>query len=214
MEKNCIDLSLYLVTHREGLSLEVFYETILKAVRGGVSIVQLREKDTDALEFLTIGKGLIDILKPIGIPLIINDFVELALAIGADGVHLGQSDGSITEARKVLGPRAIIGLSVETLEQARAAQSLPLDYIAASPVFSTPTKTNIAEPFGLERLRELCHSTRFPVVSIGGINISNIEDVITAGSAGVSVVSAIFNAKLPQEAARELLTKIKGARSL
>lgn len=212
MGKNCIDLSLYLVTQRKGLSLEAFYDTVFEAVKGGVSILQLREKGTDMAEVLTIGKGLVDILRPIGIPLIVNDSIELALAIGADGVHLGQSDGSIAEARRILGPRAIIGLSVETLEQARAAQSLAPDYIAASPVFSTSTKTDTAEPFGLEGLRELCRLTRLPVVAIGGINISNIQDVILAGSSGVSVVSAIFNAESPRKAARELLGKIKEAR--
>lgn len=212
MRKNSIDLSLYLVTQRKGLSLEAFYDIVFEAVRGGVSIVQLREKGTDVAEVLTLGKGLMDILRPIGVPLIVNDSVELALAIGADGVHLGQSDGSIAEARRILGPRAIIGLSVETLEQARAAESLELDYIAASPVFSTLTKTDTAVPFGLEGLREVCRLTGFPVVSIGGINISNIQDVILAGAAGVSVVSAIFNAKSPRKAARELLSKIKEAR--
>lgn len=214
MMNDCIDLSLYLVTQRRGLSLKAFYEVILEAVEGGCSVVQLREKGTDKAEFLKIGKDLLDILKPRGIPLIVNDSVELALAIGADGVHLGQEDVSIVEARRILGSRAIIGLSVETLEQARVAESLKLDYIAASPVFETSTKKDIATPWGLEGLRELCGLTKFPVVSIGGINIDNVEDVISAGSSGVAVVSAIFDEEFPREAARELLNKIKGARKL
>lgn len=212
--KNNIDLSLYLVTQREGLSLEAFYQTVFEAVEGGVSVVQLREKGTPAAEFLAIGKKLLKLLRPMGVPLIINDSVEIALSIGADGVHLGQGDGSAAEARRILGKEAIIGLSVETLEQARAAELLRLDYIAASPVFATPTKTDTSEPWGIEGLRELCCLTKFPVVSIGGINLSNIEDMILAGSAGACVVSAIINASSPREAARQLLIKIKGARKL
>lgn len=212
MRKNSIDLSLYLVTQREGLSLEVFCRTILEAVNGGVSIVQLREKGTDRADFARVGKGLLDILRPMGVPLIINDSVEIAMAIGADGVHLGQGDQSVVEARKILGVGAIIGLSVETLEQAKAADYLDLDYIAASPVFGTPTKVDTAQPWGMEGLRELCSSTRFPVVSIGGINVNNVQDMICAGSSGVAVVSAIFNAESPREAANEFLTKIEEAR--
>lgn len=213
MAKSCIDLSLYLVTQRESLSLDVFYDIILEAVRGGVTIVQLREKGTEREEFLKVGVGLLEILRPMNIPLIVNDSVELALAMRADGVHLGQEDGSVVEARKVLGPEAIIGLSIENLDQARKAEHWELDYIAASPVFRTQTKVDTAEPWGLEGLRELCSLTRFPVVSIGGINIDNIEDVISAGSRGASVVSAVFNAKAPREAARELLTRIERVRS-
>lgn len=212
MKKNSLDLSLYLVTRRESLSLEAFYNVVLEAVEGGVSIVQLREKGTALAEFAELGKGILDILRPKGVPLIINDSIELALAIGADGVHLGQGDASVVKARKLLGPKAIIGLSIETLEQARAAESLDLDYIAASPVFATPTKTDTAKPWGLEGLSELCRSTKFPVVSIGGINLGNIEDIVHAGSAGVAVVSAIIDAPSPQKAARELLIKIEGAR--
>ena len=214
MGKNYIDLSLYLVTQRGSLSLKAFFDIIKEAVRGGVSVVQLREKGTDIAEFLRIGESLLDILSPMGIPLIINDSVEIALAIGADGVHLGQGDISIAEARRILGPKAIIGLSIETLEQAWAAESLELDYIAASPIFRTPTKVDTSKPWGLEGLKLLCGMTRYPVVSIGGITIENTEDVITAGSSGISVVSAIFNAESPRKAARELLIKIEESRNL
>lgn len=212
MEKKNIDLSLYLVTQRGGLSLEAFYRVVLEAVEGGVSIVQLREKGTDASEFLSIGKGLLKLLRPKGIPLIVNDSVDIALAMRADGVHLGQGDVSVSEARRILGKRAIIGLSVETFDQARAVELLELDYIAASPVFETPTKTDTAEPWGLEGVRKLCRRTKFPVVSIGGVNLGNVEAMICAGSAGACVVSAIFNAESPGEAAREFLIKINGAR--
>ncbi len=212
MRESNIDLSFYLVTQRGGLNLEAFYQVISAAVEGGVSIVQLREKGTNAVEFARIGKGLLGILKPIGIPLIINDSIEIALAIGADGVHLGQGDESVIEARKILGPRAIIGLSVETLAQAKSAESLGVDYIAASPVFGTPTKTDTAEPWGMEGLRGLCSSTMLPVVAIGGINIGNVQDMFRMGSSGVAVVSAIFKAEFPREVAREFVIQIEEAR--
>lgn len=212
--KNYIDLSLYLVTQRGSLSLEAFFDIVTEAVRGGVSVVQLREKGTDEAEFLKIGGKLLDILRPMGVPLIINDSIEIALAIGADGVHLGQGDMSVGDARRILGRKAIVGLSVETLEQAKAAEDMELDYIAASPIFRTPTKVDTGEPWGLKGLRELCRMTKLPVVSIGGITIGNIKDVIVAGSSGASVVSAIFNVELPREAARELLIKIEEGRRL
>lgn len=212
MTERKIDLSLYLVTQREGLSGEAFRRVVLEAVAGGVSVVQLREKGVEADVLLRIARELLGILRPLGIPLIINDFVELALEVGADGVHLGQGDGSVCEAREILGPRAIIGLSVESLEQARLAEEMGVDYIAASPVFGTPTKVDTGEPWGLEGLRELCGLVRLPVVAIGGINLSNIEAVVEAGAAGVAVVSAIFNAQFPREAAEILLNKINETR--
>lgn len=212
MTERKIDLSLYLVTQRGELSGEAFRRVVLEAVAGGVSVVQLREKGVEADVLLRIARELLGILRPLGIPLIINDFVELALEVGADGVHLGQGDGSVCEAREILGPRAIIGLSVENLEQARLAEEMGVDYIAASPVFGTPTKVDTGEPWGLEGLRELCGLVRLPVVAIGGINLSNIEAVVEAGAAGVAVVSAIFKAQFPREAAEGLLNKINETR--
>lgn len=206
--KSYRDLSLYLVTHRSNLTFDAFFEVIEQAIQGGVTVVQLREKGTSKAEFIEIGKALLDRLRPKGIPLIINDSIEVALRINADGVHLGQSDSSVTEARRILGKKAIIGLSVETLEQALEAQALDIDYIGAQ-IYLTESKLNISNPWGLEGLKKLCRISRHPVIGIGGVNNDNIEGIINAGAAGVACLSAIFKAPLPFHAAQELMSKIK-----
>ncbi len=146
------DYGLMLVTDRAlsgGRSIEKIVE---EAAAGGVSIVQLREKAASAREFVAIGRRVAEILRPHRIPLIINDRVDVALAVLADGVHLGTSDMSVTDARAILGPRAIIGLSVENEKQAVTAERLDVDYLGISPVFSTPTKTDTGAPWGVEGL--------------------------------------------------------------
>ena len=146
-------LKLYLVTNR-GLSLgRSLEEVVSEAVAGGVTMVQLREKDTSTGEFIRLACKLTDLLRPLGIPLIINDRVDVALATDADGVHIGQSDMPYEIARKLLGPDKIIGLSVENMNDLLRANELDVDYIGISPVYCTPTKTDTAEPFGLEGLR-------------------------------------------------------------
>lgn len=207
--KELIDLSLYLVTHRGDMGLGAFYDLIDQAVKGGVSAVQLREKEVSQKEFIEIGKELLKRLRLKGVPLIINDSVEIALEIGANGVHLGQSDFPAEEARRILGRRAVIGLSVETLEQGLMAQGLDIDYIAASPVFATPSKLDTGKPWGLEGLRQLCKISKHPVIGIGQIHSANVQDILLAGAKGVAVVSAIFNAQDPYLAAYELILKIK-----
>jgi len=198
------DPRLYLVTDR-GLSLGRPIEAVVEAaVRGGVTAVQLREKSSPPDEFLKSAARLKIVLDRAEIPLIINDSVEIAAASGAAGVHLGQSDTSIMEPRRKLGPGAIIGLSVETLEQAEAAAGLDLDYLGVSPVFSTPTKKNAGPAWGLDGLRHLRARTRFPLVAIGGINASNAASVLAAGSDGLALVSAICSAPDPESAAREM----------
>jgi thiamine-phosphate pyrophosphorylase len=206
--KRPIDLSLYLVTQRSSLELEDFYNIIRSAVEGGITTVQLREKETSAREMISIGKRLLLLLKPFGIPLIINDRVDVAHAISADGVHLGQSDLSVAEARAILGKKAIIGLSVESLEQAKAAIEEDVDYLAASPIFHTKTKTNCAEPWELKGLRQLCSASKFPIIAIGGINESNVKQIIECGAVGVAVVSAIFDAPCPKAATLTIKNKL------
>lgn len=204
------DFSLYLVTQRNSKSLDETFKIILESIEGGVKVIQLREKEISAREMISIGKKLHSLLKPLKIPLIINDRVDVAYAIGAEGVHLGQSDLNVTDARAILGNHAIIGLSVETVEQAISAQNEEVDYIAASPVFCTQTKTDCNAPWGLNRLKQLCEVSNHPVIAIGGINSANIKDVVNCGVAGVAVVSAIFNSSSPKSAAKELLNLIKG----
>jgi thiamine-phosphate pyrophosphorylase len=202
------DPRLYLVTDRglsRGRPIDVVVEA---AVRGGVTAVQIREKGCPAAEFLERALRLKALLDRFGVPLIVNDAVDAAAACRAAGVHLGQGDASITEARRLLGPEAIIGLSVETLEQAEAAAGLDLDYLSVSPVFSTPTKNFAGPAWGLDGLRHLRTRTPKPLVAIGGINASNAASVLAAGADGLALVSAICSAADPESAARELRTII------
>lgn len=193
-------LKLYLVTDRElslGRSLE---EVVSEAVAGGVTVVQLREKEASTGEFISLARRLVKLLKPLDVPLIINDRVDVALAVDADGVHIGQSDMPYEDARRLLGPDKIIGLSVESFEDIEKANALDVDYIGISPVYGTPTKTDTAEPFGLEGLRKAVEMSAHPTVAIGGMNASTIGQVMTAGADGVAVVSAICSAENIREA--------------
>lgn len=197
-------LGLYLVTDR-GLSLGRDIEWIVKrAVEGGATIVQLREKDIDTREFIELGLRLKAALAPYGVPLIINDRVDVALAVDADGVHIGQSDMPYATARKLLGPDKIIGLSAENMEQVVEANGLDVDYVAISPVYSTATKTDTAAPFGLDGLREAVKLSTHPTCAIGGMNLSTAADVMACGTDGIAVVSAIVSADDPAEASRKL----------
>lgn len=199
-----IDLSLYLVTDRDlslGRTLE---EVVSEAVAGGVTIVQLREKGASTGEFVELARRLMGVLKPLGIPLIINDRVDVAMAVDADGVHIGQSDMTYADARRILGPEKIIGLSVESFEDIEAANALDVDYIGISPVYGTPTKRDTAEPFGLEGLRKGVEISAHPTVAIGGMNSATIGDVMEAGADGVAVVSAICSAENIAEATANL----------
>lgn len=206
--KRSMDLSLYLVTRRGSLGIEEFLTIIHAAVSGGVTVVQLREKEASAREIISLGKRLIVLLKPLGIPLIINDRVDVAHAIGADGVHLGQSDLNVAEARAILGKKAMIGISVESLQQSEKAIVEDVDYLAASPIFHTKTKTDCAEPWGLNGLKQLCIATEYPVVAIGGINETNVREVMDCGAAGVALVSSIFDASCPKTAARTMIQRM------
>lgn len=193
-------LKLYLVTDR-GLSLgRPLEEIVSEAVAGGATIVQLREKDISTGEFIALARKLLTLLKPLGIPLIINDRVDVALAVDAHGVHIGQSDISYEDARRLLGPDKIIGLSVESFEDIEVANTLDVDYIGISPVYGTPTKSDTAEPFGLEGLKKAVAMSVHPTVAIGGMNAGTIAEVMAAGTDGVAVVSAICSAENVREA--------------
>ena len=197
-------LKLYLVTDRP-LSLGRPLEEIVEgAVAGGVTMVQLREKDAPTGEFVALAKRLKAVLAPLGIPLIINDRVDVALAADADGVHIGQSDMPYEDARRLLGTEKIIGLSVENFEDLERANALDVDYVGISPVYGTPTKSDTAEPFGLEGLRRAVAMSAHPTVAIGGMNASTIAEVMQAGADGVAVVSAICSAPSPRKATEEL----------
>lgn len=207
--KPFFDLSLYLVTDRS-LSLgRSLVEVVEEAVKGGVTMVQLREKDCSSLEFYQEATALKRLLKSYKIPLIINDRLDIALACDAEGLHIGQSDLPFSIARQLLGENKIIGLSVECLKDAQEANKLDVDYIGISPVFSTSTKTDTAMAVGIEGVRKITCQSVHPAVGIGGINKNNAEDIIKAGAEGISVVSAIMSAHEPSRSAQELLTIVK-----
>lgn len=210
--KPLVNFSLYLVTDRR-LSLPRTIEQIVRlAVGGGATVVQLRDKDCSTREYIELAYRVKKILKPLRIPLIINDRVDVALAVGADGVHIGQSDMPYFDTRRLMGPDAIIGLSVETPAQGIEADAFDVDYLGVSPIFSTPTKTDTRTEWGIEGLRFLRSKTRHTLVAIGGINSSNARAIVEAGADGLAVVSAICAAPDPLDASRKLRTIIEQAR--
>lgn len=205
------DYSLYLVTDR-GLSLgRSTVDIVRAAVDGGATCVQLREKSCSTREFLTEARAVRELLSGTGVPLIINDRIDVALAVGADGVHLGQTDMPIHDARRLVGPGMLIGISAECLDDAVRAEDQGADYIGVSPVFSTPTKTDTAPALGLDGVAAIRAAVSIPLVGIGGIHRENAAAVITAGCHGLAVVSAIVSAPDPQQAASELRTIISKA---
>ena len=203
------DYSLYLVTDRT-LSLgRSTVEVVRAAIRGGVSCVQLREKGCSTREFVDEARLLKALLAGTGVPLFINDRLDVALAVGADGVHLGQNDLAIADARRLVGNRMIIGISAESVADAIRAEAEGADYIGASPVFTTPTKTDTAPPLGLDGLRAIRRAVQLPLVAIGGINADNAAQVLRAGADGLAVVSAIVSAPCPRTAAAGLRQRIQ-----
>jgi thiamine-phosphate pyrophosphorylase len=206
------DWTLYLVTDRRLAGVRPLPDLVAAAVRGGVTAVQLREKECATREFVELARTLKTLLAPLGIPLIVNDRVDVALAACADGVHVGQSDMDCRDVRRLLGPSAAIGLSVETPEQAAAAPP-EADYLGVSPIFSTPTKTDVATEWGTEGLAALRRKSRRQLIAIGGIHCDNAALVIRSGADGIAVVSAICAAPDPELAARNLRREISRGRN-
>ena len=202
-------LGVYLVTDEASCAGRSLTDVVMAAVRGGVSCVQLREKTLSTRDFCAKATTLQTLLAPLGIPLVINDRVDVALACGAPGVHLGQSDMPVATARKLLPPHVFLGWSVETLDhvaQASQAEFAGVDYLGVSPVFATPTKTDTSTPWGLQGLRQVRAATALPLVAIGGIHAGNAAEVLAAGADGLAVVSAICAAADPALATRALRT--------
>jgi thiamine-phosphate pyrophosphorylase len=193
---------LYLVTDRRSIGQRSLEDVVAAAVRGGVTAVQLREKNCATREFVEMARRMKALLSQRGVPLIVNDRVDVALAAGADGVHLGQSDMDVADARRLLGPAALIGLSVETLAQGLEASAC--DYLGVGPIFATPTKPDAAPAWGLKQLAELRSHSCQKLVAIGGIDASNAAQVLAAGADGIAVVSAISAAVDPEGAAASL----------
>ncbi|UBU47655.1 thiamine phosphate synthase [Cobetia amphilecti] len=202
-----LDLSLYLVTDPALCAEHGLEATVMAAVRGGVSVVQLRDKHASDEEMIAQAIHLKVLLDEYEVPLIINDRIEVALASGADGLHIGQSDGDPVEARRRLGEDALIGLSVQTLEQLKAVDVERIDYLGLGPVHATPTKPDHAAPLGIEGLTQLVRSSPLPTVAIGGISLANAGEVMTSGTDGLAVVSALCSAEDPAAAAQQFLAQ-------
>ena len=197
-------LRLYLVTDQAlscGRTLEA---VVAAAVQGGVTCVQLREKQLGTADFLAQALALKALLAPRHIALVINDRVDIALACGAEGVHLGQSDMPVEDARRLLPPEVFIGWSVESMADVARSAALPVDYLGVSPIFATPTKTDTQTPWGLDGLQQVRAATALPLVAIGGLHAGNAVEVLRAGADGLAVVSALCSVADPQAAAATL----------
>lgn len=207
MTRPGLDLSLYVVAGTALCASHAVAATILAAVRGGATAVQLREPLATTRQLCQLAQTVHQALADTGVPLLVNDRLDVALAVGAEGVHLGQSDLPVTQARRIGGPDLLVGLSVSNREQTAAANALPagtVDYLGVGPVFATPTKPLAAPALGLEPTARLLASTSLPCVAIGGIHAGNAAQVRATGVDGIAVVSAVCAAPNPEAAAAAL----------
>ncbi|MGZ3579648.1 MAG: thiamine phosphate synthase [Syntrophales bacterium] len=202
---------LYLVTDRGLCGKRSLEDVAYHALLGGAACIQLREKDVPTRFFVEEARTLKALTAGFRVPLIINDRIDVALASGADGVHIGQDDMPYAEARRLMGPKAIIGLSVETWNEVVEAEAIDVNYLGVSPVFKTPTKSDTKGNWGLEGLARIKAYSRHLLVAIGGLNASNAEDAVMAGADCIAVVSAICAASDPLRAAREINEIIQAA---
>jgi thiamine-phosphate pyrophosphorylase len=208
--KHNTDFTLYLVTDRRWLDEKTLWDAVEEAIDGGATLVQLREKKISSKEYFELAQRVKEVTDRHGIPLIINDRIDIAQAIDADGVHLGPEDLPVPIARTLLGDGKIIGSSAASVAEARLFQAQGADYLGVGAVFPTATKRG-TEKIGLDDLREIKAAVYIPVVAIGGIKAENAQPVMETGVDGVAVVSAIMDQEDIREAARQLLSLVKGA---
>ncbi len=197
------DLLLYAVTDRHWLDGRTLTEVVKESLDGGVTFVQLREKSLEDDKFLEEAKELKELCKEYNVPFVINDNVDIAIAMDADGVHVGQSDMEAGDVRAKLGPDKIIGVSAENVEQAVLAEKRGADYLGVGAVFPTGSKDDAAD-VSYETLKAICEAVSIPVIAIGGINESNVNKLAGSGIVGVAVISAIYAAKDIKKATEDL----------
>lgn len=207
------DLSLYLVTNRDKLTDEEFFQTVEQSLKGGVSLVQLREKTAPAREVIEIAKKLKKLCHSYNVPLLVDDRVDIALAADLDGVHLGNDDMDVADARKILGDEKIIGSTAKSLDWAIAEEKKGADYLGVGAIFETKTHVKTKRT-SVETLREINDNISIPTVAIGGLNYENIDILKNSGASGVSVVRAIMDSKNPYEDSKKLKEKIEDILSI
>lgn len=207
---NCSEkeLLLYAVTDRHWLGEETLYDQVKKALDGGATFVQLREKNLDREDFLAEAKEIQKLCKEYGVPFVVNDEVSIAKDIDADGVHVGQSDMEAMDVRKILGPDKILGVSAQTVEQAIIAEKHGADYLGVGAVFTTGSKDD-ADDVSHETLKAICEAVSIPVIAIGGITKDNVAELAGSGICGVAVISAIFGQNDIQKATEELKVSVE-----
>ena len=204
------DLLLYAVTDRHWLSGETLYDQVEKALKGGATFIQLREKNLDDESFYKEAVEIQALCKKYHVPFVINDNVDIAVKINADGVHVGQSDMEALDVRAKLGSDKIIGVSAQTVEQALLAEKHGADYLGVGAVFPTGSKDD-ADDVSHETLKAICDAVNIPVIAIGGITYENVTELSGTGIVGIAVISAIFGAGDIEKAARDLKIKTKQA---
>lgn len=204
-----MNLSLYVITDRSLARGRDEVAIVRAALRGGATAIQLRGKGQDARPLCELGRALLLETRTHGALLLVNDRLDVALAIGADGVHLGQDDLPCADARRIAGPGLIIGVSAESAELARKAERDGADYLGVGSVYATSSKADAGAPIGTEGLARVAESTPLPVVAIGGIGIANAAPCIDAGAQGVAVISAVIGTEDPEAAARALAAAIR-----
>lgn len=202
------ELQLYAITDRHWLNGRGLYDVVKESLDGGVTFLQLREKQLDEEHFLDEAKELQELCREYNVPFIINDNVDIAVAMDADGVHIGQNDMAMKEAREKLGPDKIIGVSAHTKEEALLAQAQGADYLGVGAVFSTSSKDDV-KSISYETLKEICEVVSIPVVAIGGITKDNLYQLSGSGIQGVAVISAIYAQPDIKEATKELKQRVQ-----
>ncbi len=202
------DFRLYVITGEKFHPGRNYVEVMEEAIRGGADCIQLREKNKTKKELLEMARRLRELTDRYAVPFIVNDHVDIALAVNADGVHLGQDDLPLEEARRILGPDKMIGISTHKLEEALAAERNGADYIGVGPVFPTDTKEDVVDPVGIQYVDEVVRNISIPFVAIGGIKLHNVDEVLQAGAQRICIVSAVVGADDVRGAAQAFRNKL------
>ena len=206
------DLAIYLITDPVLVGARGVLDTVDAAIAGGATMIQLRDPEAKTRALVEEARAILALTRAANVPFIVNDRIDVALAAGADGVHVGQADMSVADARNLIGPEPLLGLSITSEADLDGSDLNGVDYLGVGPVFQTSTKPDAAPPISVGGLEAIVARTAIPIVAIGGIHAGNAADAIMAGAAGVAVVSAICSAPDPEAATRELVDIVAGAR--